>query len=379
MVSLRGLQDSIHLLPGDRVDVEHTLAPWDGKKAFEVIEAGELPGEEREFLLQEYDVAAFTDAADPNQDFEGGVIVSAIARPPTPSFGVAVQQDGLVRFSGIGFTTLDNSTKFIDTATFQVHHRSDIASEATTLSVGLNTSETSWTVADGTKLTAGELVAIGGEIIKVDTINGNVITVTRARKGSTAEAHSSGAKLWGITRTDFPYTFPFNAFSGLAGSVGGSWQGQAELGGQRVVAVDCFMTNRKGDSPTTTNNFTTGFQNNGLRVFNGSQLDFVIEGRLAIESSAGPPLTIDRAMPIKDVVLRVDDNKGPTGADLLVDIVVAGVKVITGVKIAAGQTLGSTAAFAELDFIPADTPVSMDITQVGSTIPGERLVASVRF
>ena len=36
-------------------------------------------------------------------------------------------------------------------------------------------------------------------------------------------------------------------------------------------------------------------------------------------------------------------------------------------------------AFAELGFIPADTPVSMDITQVGSTFPGERLVASVRF
>ena len=34
---------------------------------------------------------------------------------------------------------------------------------------------------------------------------------------------------------------------------------------------------------------------------------------------------------------------------------------------------------AELGFIAKDTPVSMDITQVGSTFPGERLVASVRF
>jgi len=85
------------------------------------------------------------------------------------------------------------------------------------------------------------------------------------------------------------------------------------------------------------------------------------------------------AMPVKDVVLRVDPHKAPTGADLLVDVVVAGVKVITGVKIAAGATVGSTLAFAELGFVPADTPVSIDITQVGSTFPGERLVASVRF
>ena len=69
-------------------------------------------------------------------------------------------------------------------------------------------------------------------------------------------------------------------------------------------------------------------------------------------------------MPVRDVVLRVDDNKAPTGADLLVDVVVAGVKVITGVKIAAGATAGGTLAFAELGFIAADTPVSIDITQV---------------
>ena len=43
MVSLRGLQDSVHLLPGDRVDLEHTLAPWQGAKAFEVLSVGEEP------------------------------------------------------------------------------------------------------------------------------------------------------------------------------------------------------------------------------------------------------------------------------------------------------------------------------------------------
>ena len=40
---------------------------------------------------------------------------------------------------------------------------------------------------------------------------------------------------------------------------------------------------------------------------------------------------------------------------------------------------GSTLAFAELGFVPADTPVSIDVTQVGSTFPGENLVTSVRF
>ncbi len=59
-------------------------------------------------------------------------------------------------------------------------------------------------------------------------------------------------------------------------------------------------------------------------------------------------------------------------------MVVAGVKVITGVKIAAGATVGGVFG-GELGFVPADTPVSIDITQVGSGFPGENLVVSVRF
>ena len=174
------------------------------------------------------------------------------------------------------------------------------------------------------------------------------------------------------------YTFPFNAFSGLAVSVGGAWEGVAELGSRRIVAVDCFVTNRKGDSPTTTNNYSA-LAGDGLQVFNGGQLDFTVEGLAAIQSSAAPALTIERAMPVRDLVLRVDPNKAPTGADLLVDVVVTGVKVITRVKIAARTTAGSTLAFAELGFVPADTPVSIDVTQVGSAFPDENLVASVRF
>ncbi len=50
----------------------------------------------------------------------------------------------------------------------------------------------------------------------------------------------------------------------------------------------------------------------------------------------------------------------------------------TGAKIAAGAAVGGVFG-GELGFVPADTPVSIDITQVGSGFPGENLVATVRF
>ncbi len=65
--------------------------------------------------------------------------------------------------------------------------------------------------------------------------------------------------------------------------MGGAWEGTAELGSQRIVTVDFLVTNRKGGSPTVTNSYTTGFQNNGLREVNGGQLDFSVEGLAALE------------------------------------------------------------------------------------------------
>ena len=82
-------------------------------------------------------------------------------------------------------------------------------------------------------------------------------------------------------------------------------------------------------------------------------------------------MNIQPVMPVRDVVPLVDPNKAPTGADLVVDMVVAGVKVITGIKIAAGTRTGYTLAFAELGFVSADTPVSIGVTQAGPMFPGE--------
>lgn len=81
MCSLRAFADAGHLQPGDRVDVDHMDAPWAGLKAFEVIEATEEPDDTRELVLQEYDVNAFTDAGDPQQLIEGGVILGPVTNP----------------------------------------------------------------------------------------------------------------------------------------------------------------------------------------------------------------------------------------------------------------------------------------------------------
>ena len=212
MVALGGLQDSIHLLPGDRVDVSHELAPWDGLKAFEVIEVSDDGGEQRELLLQEYDVAAFTDDADALAQLGGGVIVTSLRPPPQPVFAIAAAGDGFLEFGAIGFAALDVSTKFIQAATFVVFHVDETAAAATTLTNAVDAAETAWLVADATGIVQDDLLNIEGEIVKVTSVNGTTVNVTRAEKASTAAAHDAGVPLNTVRRTTFVYSFAFNFF-----------------------------------------------------------------------------------------------------------------------------------------------------------------------
>lgn len=100
MVSLRGMQDAVVLLPGDPVNVEHTEAPWNGLKKFEVIEISEGAGEEREILLQEYDVLAFTDTSEPRQLVEDGVIVSPATVPAGSVTNLQASEDPFIQADG---------------------------------------------------------------------------------------------------------------------------------------------------------------------------------------------------------------------------------------------------------------------------------------
>ena len=81
MVALSGMQDCVHLQPGDPVEVEHFDAPWNGLKKFEVIEISEAADETRDLLLQEFDVNAFLDTSEPRQLVDNGVIVGPLTIP----------------------------------------------------------------------------------------------------------------------------------------------------------------------------------------------------------------------------------------------------------------------------------------------------------
>jgi len=57
-------------------------------------------------------------------------------------------------------------------------------------------------VSDGSLLDQGELLAIGGERMFVESISGNTVTVSRSQNGSTLAAHTNGATIYAPRRLE---------------------------------------------------------------------------------------------------------------------------------------------------------------------------------
>ncbi|MEA3430195.1 MAG: hypothetical protein U9R08_02900 [Nanoarchaeota archaeon] len=95
----------------------------------------------------------------------------------------------------LDLTIVDRNGDAIQGATVELREGDDTViwqDEGEYVNSTITTTTTDWTVSDGTAFTVGKYYRIVNEIIKVTAINGNVLTVTRAQKGTTARPYSAG-------------------------------------------------------------------------------------------------------------------------------------------------------------------------------------------
>ncbi len=78
----------------------------------------------------------------------------------------------------------------------------------------------------------------------------------------------------------------------------------------RVGAAELFVTNSFGSGPVATGSYgaTT---DDGLRTLAGGQMSIQVEGYLAIQTDAAPPLVVESALAMRDMFAVV--NEAPSG------------------------------------------------------------------
>ena len=111
----------------------------------------------------------------------------------------------------------------------------------------------------------------------------------------------------------------------------------------------------------------------------GGQLTIQIEGPLAIQTNAAPPLVVDTSCSVRDVSAVVQD--APTGAPVTMQVTQNG-NVYCELTIATGATVSNVVDGFALGPLQAQAIIGLNITsvvQTSNTQPGSDLTVTIRL
>jgi hypothetical protein len=297
--------------------------------------------------------------------------------PAAPVFGFNLTGQGTIALVGISFSDLTN-THTISAGTLALHYWDELSSPSTfTLASGISSTATSITLSTAGPAVVDDLVQIEGETLVVTgTASGaTVYTVARGSHGSSAATHASASLIYHLKRNVTIVPFVDDFFGSPAS---GSYAASIFLPDARVAAADLFVTNVRGNSPDSTASFgaTT---DQGLRTLSGGQFSIQVEGYLAIQTDAAPPLVIDTSHAARDIFAVV--TEAPSGGDTLLQLRI-GSAIYCSLTIADGATTSNVVNGFGLAPLLADSKVSLDILSVpgsAGTLPGRDLTVTVRL
>jgi hypothetical protein len=304
----------------------------------------------------------------------GGSGTADTAVPPAPLFGInPAQGAGIIELSGISFSDLTN-TRTISSATLTVYYWDELQPASTlALAANMGASDSSLTLNSAGTAAANTMIQVDSEVMLVTDIGGNGLQyqVTRAIDGSQAAAHNSGAIVCQLASKTMVTSFPAEFFGS---PYCGSWTYSAPVPDVRIASAELFVTNNRGNSPTT-GICLTGTIDHGLRTLSGGQYSIQVQGYLAVDQNAAPALVIDSSHSVRDVFAILGK---PADASVQLQLT-AGGTVYCQVTIAPGQVVSNTVLGNSLPPLMSGTQVTLAILSVGQTYPGSDLTVLIRL
>jgi hypothetical protein len=294
-----------------------------------------------------------------------------------PIFGLYPIGAGSIEALGIAFTSLTN-TLSISAGTLTLAYWDELNGPSLILlSAAMGTTDISFTVATAVSASSGDLVQIDAEVMVVqqNLANSTTVPVTRASHGTTAAAHTAQTGVYFLEKKIFILPFAQDFFGSPAS---GSYAFPITIPDVRIAAAELFMTNSRGNSSVAAESFTST-TDLGLRSLLGGQLTIQVEGPLAIQTNAAPPLLVENTCSVRDVYAVVQD--APSGAPVTMQVTQNG-QVYCELTIATGATVSNVVDGFALGPLQAQAIVGLSITsvvQTASTTPGMNLTVTIRL
>ncbi|HYL37171.1 MAG TPA: phage tail protein [Bryobacteraceae bacterium] len=297
--------------------------------------------------------------------------------PGQPTFGLSSAGQGNVEISAIGFASLSN-TRSISSGTLTLAYWDELNGPSSLLlSAPVSNSDTTLSITTGVSAQAGDLIQIESELMSVQktVINGSSIQVARGSDGSSAAAHAAQSAVYVLLKKTFIMPFARDFFGSLAS---GSYAFPIAIPDVRIAAAELFVTNSQGNSPVGRQavTATTDF---GLRSMSGGQLSIQVEGPLAIQTNAAPPLVMDSAHSVRDVYALV--KGAPTDAPIALQVTQNG-RPYCQLTVPVNGTISNVVDGFALGPLQSQAQVGLDITAVTQTAdasPGSDLTVTIRL
>jgi len=295
--------------------------------------------------------------------------------PGIPTFGLNVTGQGTVDITGVGFTSLQNTTS-ISAGTLTLTYWDELNSPgAASLFTAVAATEVNLAL-DTQELQPGDVVQIEVELIQITGTNSDgTYAVQRGAYGTTAAAHATQVAYYLLNKNT--YVMPFVA--GFFGSpASGTYVYSITLPDVRIAAADLFVTNARGNSDAQRHAYTAN-TSAGLRTLSGGQIAFQIEGMLAIETDALPPVLMDATRSVRDVYAVV--QQAPTDSAITLQVTQNG-QTYCSLTIPVNTTISNVVDGFALGPLFAQAQIGLDILSVSSTtgtLPGSDLTVTIRL
>ncbi len=295
--------------------------------------------------------------------------------PPQPIFGLNLAGQGTIDLVGIAFTSLIN-THTILAGTLTLFYWNELSSPSTfTVGSAVISTDTTIQLNVAGPASVGDLIQIDAEILEVTGVAGLHYTVTRGSHGSAAAAHALAVPVYHLQRDVTIVPFVPNFFGSPAS---GSYSESVFLPDVRVGAAEFFVTNLRGGGPVATAAFGATVDQ-GLRTLSGGQFSIQVEGYLAIQTDAAPPLVLEDSHAPRDIfaVVREAPSGGPIELHLRQNST-----VYCTLTIPDGTTSSDAISGFGLPALLVNSQVSLDITSVpgaADTLPGRDLTVTIRL
>ncbi len=275
----------------------------------------------------------------------------------------------------------------ISAMNYSIGYADESVTDETGLAVSVNSSVTTIQTSVALGISNGQYIAVEQECMLVTAGAGTTtLTVVRGQKGSTAAAHGL-VYVTALTIASFTQAWQpggYLAAATLAGSFQvPPWYASFPLAAARIAFVDPTVTNDFGSVTgpsvsylSTTDGITaTHF---GARTLYGASLVSSSAAVLTVANNVLPPM-IAPTQSQKPWSVSATLATAPTGADVKVTININGSAWMTTfgfpftLTIPAGNTVSNTVSGADLQSIPSGAVITVNLTQIGSTYPGDGL------